>query len=223
MKLDVKRRDDGMVEIHIREEDGKIVVYLCEDSQAAIFKLAHLLFSVGDDPKENRRSILVGTFEKKKPRPRLTDEQKKLVEGLKKAGLVPVDAQKPKPITYPYTSPVDPNLVPIGIGTTPGTGTPYPIMVPGTVPPNPISVPGTGVPPYTITWGTTTGYTTTTSGSGGSVWVNPNGEITFSGSGGTMKLAEKPIPPPEGMTSNSGGISSVYYVSSSNWVPMGNK
>ena len=197
MKLDVKRRDDGMVELHLIAEDGKVTVYLCQDSQAAIFKLAQLLFSMGDDPKENRRSILVGTFEKEKPRPELTEAQKKILEEMKKAGFVPGTL----PVSpQPYVAPVPwvPNWVPND---------------PNVVPISPTYL-GTGGPPYTITCGgtgTSTGYTT----------YNNSGDVWFTNSGGTLKLSETPMAAPVGFATDTSGSSNFYYVSTTTVTPGG--
>lgn len=171
MKLEVKRRDNGMVEIHLKEEDGKLVVYLCEDGQAAIFKLAQLLFQMGDDPKENRRSILVGEFTKKEKKPSLHEKMKDILKELKKAGFVPADAQKTVPYQpyvptpLPASPQIDPNVVPI-------TTTPY----------------GTGTQPYTITWGT---YSTDSSG--GITYTNSGGTLYFNTGGQYFKLNESPV------------------------------
>lgn len=191
MKLEVKRRDNGMVEFHLMAEDGKITVYLCQDYQAAIFKLAQLLFQAGDDPEERRRSILVGTFEKERPKPDLTEEQKKFLEEFKKLGFIKVNETPVSPFV-PFTVPIgiDPNVVPIT--TTPGTG---------------------GLP-YTITWGTSTSGNT----SSGYTTYNNSGQVWYTdGSGKVVSLSEKAISPPVDMMSNSGGdISSCYYVSTTN-------
>ena len=202
MKLDVKRRDNGMVELHLTAEDGKITVYLCQDSQAALFKLAQLLFAMGDDPKENRRSILVGTFEKERPKPELTEEQNKLLEEFKKLGFIKVDPNAPpviNPVPYQPSPWVAPTIIP---GTAPGSGT--------------ITFPGTGGPPYTITYGSTgtsTGYTT----------YNNSGDVWFTNSGGTLKLTETPIEGSVDLTANSSGATNTFYVSTTTVSPSGGK
>jgi hypothetical protein len=201
MKLDVKRRDNGMVEIRLEEEGGKLTVYLCEDGQAAIFKLAQLIFSMGDDPRENRRSILVGTFEKERPKPDLNEKAKDILEELKKAGFVPAllpVSPQPYVVPIPWAPNVDPNVVPISP-----------------------TYPGTGGPPYTITWGSagTSAGTTT----GGYTTYNNSGDVWFTNSGGTYKLVETPVSNDTAglATMSSSGLLNTFCVSTTTVTPSG--
>jgi len=164
MKFEVRHRQDGSVEIRIREEGGKITVWLCQDAQAALFKLAQIL-SFADDPKETRRSILVGTFQKKRE---LTEIQDKLLREIKKE-------MKKAGYTEEVEGPLQPNpLAPPAVAPFINPGGPY-VAPPGTIT-QPWIAPGvTGTGTAGGNWGgsTTDGtYTTTTSGSGGTLWVN---------------------------------------------------
>lgn len=140
MSFSVIKRQDGTVELRIQEDGGGATIWLCENEQEALFRLASLLFSPEKPPKEGR-SILVGTFRKKEEERPVDMEElaKKLAEELKKEGLVPE--------TFPAAPKISPAIVPIGPWVSPSTGDPYDPNYP------------------TITWTTTsssTAYTVST-------------------------------------------------------------
>jgi hypothetical protein len=88
MKVEVIHSDEG-VQIHLENEDGSKTVWLCDTEQAAIFKLASLLFSAKEDPKQAKRSILIGDFDAPEPEKKALSERAKSVEKrLQKDGLV---------------------------------------------------------------------------------------------------------------------------------------
>jgi hypothetical protein len=93
VKVEVLHTGEG-VEIHLENEDGSKTVWLCDNEQAAIFKLANLLFSAQEDPKQIKRSLLIGDFDRaeeaksedrKKP---LADRAADVAARLEKEGLV---------------------------------------------------------------------------------------------------------------------------------------
>lgn len=127
MKLEVVR-DGEAVELRLTEQDGSITVWVCDNEQTALYKLAALLFSKPEDEKKLRRSILVGTFEEKKPEKKrpleevAKDAEKRLGEkGLVKKGGFPDQAELEKllkqiseqadlqPFLYPGLLPSMPN------------------------------------------------------------------------------------------------------------------
>lgn len=87
MKVEVVRSDEG-VELHLECEDGSKTVWLCDTDQAAIFKLASLLFSAQEDPKQAKRSILIGDYDAPEPEKKtLAERAAKVAERLEKGGL----------------------------------------------------------------------------------------------------------------------------------------
>lgn len=87
MKVEVVRSDEG-VELHLEREDGSKTVWLCDTDQAAIFKLASLLFSAQEDPKQAKRSILIGDYDAPEPEKKtLAERAAKVAQRLEKSGL----------------------------------------------------------------------------------------------------------------------------------------
>lgn len=88
MKFEILK-DGEAVEIRIAEDDGSFTIWVCDNEQTAVYKLAALMFSRPEDEKRLKRSILVGNFTEKKPEKKLTIEEiaKKSEERLKKIGL----------------------------------------------------------------------------------------------------------------------------------------
>lgn len=74
MKFEIAKAGEA-VEIRIAEDDGSFTVWICDNEQTAIYKLAALLFSKPEDDKRLKRSILVGTFEPKKVEKKKTIEE----------------------------------------------------------------------------------------------------------------------------------------------------
>lgn len=87
MKLEILRKRNAL-EIHQTNEDDSITVWVCESDQAAMFKLASIIFSQEEKPERSKRSILVGTFTKKsEPKPLdLDDSARKIAEEFLKNG-----------------------------------------------------------------------------------------------------------------------------------------
>lgn len=134
MKLDITRHGEA-VELRLTQEDGKVVVWLCDSEQAALYKLANLLFSVPVEEKQAKRSILVGEFvekDKRPARPDMSEIAKKIQEELKKNGLIPSEEDLSAPMApaifpgKPYTVPYfPPNTGGMGSGDMTVGGYPY--------------------------------------------------------------------------------------------------
>lgn len=96
MRFEIKRTDEG-VEIRLFEDDGSVTVWICETEQAALYRLASLVFGIAPPEKapEAKRSILVGQFEKADPKKSetrkrdLEESAKRVRERLGKEGLSP--------------------------------------------------------------------------------------------------------------------------------------
>jgi hypothetical protein len=160
MKVEILKSDEG-VQIHLENEDGSKTVWLCDTEQAAIFKLANLLFSAQEDPKQAKRSILIGDFDAPEPKEKpLAERAEKIREDLKKSGLAQKGGdmaakdlekfkdilkkmQEAQEISAPFTVP--------SIYDTPGIKI-YPASIPQPIPMMPYigdlpySVSGTGQP-----------------------------------------------------------------------------
>ena len=133
MKIEVVNRRNA-VEVRQLNDDGTMTVYLCENPQAALFKIASLVYSIEEPKEEAKRSILVGTFgeKKKQPeRPNLEEIAKKVAEEMEKQGKFiitvppPINLNPPDPFpgaAIPYVNPLVPyaggqvHIVPCGIG-----------------------------------------------------------------------------------------------------------
>lgn len=96
MKLEILKSDEG-VQIHLENEDGSKTVWLCDTEQAAIFKLASILFSAPEDPKHAGRCIMVGEFTKEPEEKRsLSERAAEVAKTVEKSGLQKKgDASKP--------------------------------------------------------------------------------------------------------------------------------
>jgi hypothetical protein len=97
MRFEIKRDGDA-VEIHLTNEDGSVTVWLCDNQETALYKLAAILFVRPEGEKRAKRSILVGTFrEEKAPerKPSLSERARVIRETFEKAGMK--DAQEAAP------------------------------------------------------------------------------------------------------------------------------
>lgn len=131
MKLEIVNRRDA-VEVRQLNDDGTMTIYLCENPQAAMFKIASLVYSIEEPKEEAKRSILVGTFgeKKKQPeRPNLEEIAKKIAEEMEQQQkftiTVPPPFSPPDPFpgaAVPYVNPLGPyaggqvHIVPCGMG-----------------------------------------------------------------------------------------------------------
>jgi hypothetical protein len=139
MKLEILKKR-AAVEIHLTNDDDSVTVWVCESEQAAMFKLATLIFSQDETPEQAKRSILVGTFSKKKAepkRPELEDIAKMIAEKFAKEGMQPQQdlpvlnpPEEPPPAVpaiLPYVQPMNPyggQIIGISLpSTTDGVGT----------------------------------------------------------------------------------------------------
>ncbi len=125
MKLEILKKRNA-VEIHQTNDDGSVTVWVCDSEQAAMFKLASIIFSREEKPEEAKRSILVGTFSKKKAepkRPDLDEIAKLIAEKFAKEGMQPQQdlpvlnppQEPPAPAILPYIQPMNPYGGAVGI------------------------------------------------------------------------------------------------------------
>ena len=183
MKLEILRSGDE-VEIHRQNDDGTKTVWICENEQAALFKLASLITTREEDPKQAKRSILVGTFGKKgdsaKRKPALDDLSRKLTEELEKQGLEKIGNLEKLPPEDPPSSPY---------ATKPGVNPFTPIGV-GTVPYGPYTLPNTGGIAIPTIWDGTTGIPV-------QPWTDVSYDVTnqtfTSGAGSQMTVFDVPL------------------------------
>lgn len=89
MKFEILK-DGEAVEIRIAEDDGSFTIWVCDNEQTAVYKLAALLFSKPEDEKRLKRSILVGNFVPKPAEKKRTLEEvaKESSKRLSDGGLV---------------------------------------------------------------------------------------------------------------------------------------
>jgi hypothetical protein len=114
MKLEIVNRRN-VAEVRQLNDDGTITIYLCENVQAALFKIASLVYSIEEPKEEAKRSILVGTFgEKKQPeRPNLEEIAKKVAEEMAKQGKFAIQ-MPPDTLNSPGLGAPVPYINPIG-------------------------------------------------------------------------------------------------------------
>lgn len=137
MKLEILRHAEA-VELRLTEDDGSTKVWLCDNEQTALFKLASLLFATPESPKVAQRSILVGDFEKTDPEAaKKADEFAELLKKVKEQ--LTKDGFQPK---------VSPTAVPAPI-FPPGVGGTIPQSIPA-VPWNQPAYPGYPHQPFYV-------------------------------------------------------------------------